>query len=174
FFPPIRAAEVSNPRQREFNDVNYWRQPIEEIELPMEDLSPPVSPALSARSGRSIRSTISIRSSASRRSATTSVLPEGDERSSPGGNANSGKAPNGGGGSRLSRFGLTSLGLRRGSSAVTPEPKSTNTTRAPTPKGNGPIPNAGIPFPESVSSPDLLLDDDHPLLAQGEVRFDWK
>ncbi|KAK0523429.1 lipin Ned1, partial [Tilletia horrida] len=45
FFPPIRAAEVSNPRQREFNDVNYWRQPIEEIELPMEDLSPPVSPA---------------------------------------------------------------------------------------------------------------------------------
>ncbi|KAK0517655.1 hypothetical protein OC834_008024, partial [Tilletia horrida] len=129
--------------------------PIEEIELPMEDLSPPVSPALSARSGRSIRSTISIRSSASRRSATTSVLPEGDERSSPGGNANSGNAPNGGGG-------------------MTPEPKSTNTTRAPTPKGNGPIPNAGIPFPESVSSPDLLLDDDDPLLAQGEVRFDWK
>ncbi|KAL9937439.1 hypothetical protein V8E36_003848 [Tilletia maclaganii] len=174
FFPPIRAAEVSNPRQREFNDVNFWRQPIDDIELPMDDLSPPVSPALSARSGRSIRSTISMRSSTSRRSATMGVLEtEAATSSSPPANASGG-----GGGSRLSRFGLASLGLRRGSSTATPEPKSAIITRTSTPKGQVQAANGttklGIPFPEAVTTPETLLDDEDPLLAQGEVRFDWK
>jgi len=174
FFPPIRAAEVSNPRQREFNDVNFWRQPIDDIELPMDDLSPPVSPALSARSGRSIRSTISMRSSTSRRSATMGVLEtEAATSSSPPANASGG-----GGGSRLSRFGLASLGLRRSSSTATPEPKSAIITRTSTPKGQVQAANGttklGIPFPEAVTTPETLLDDEDPLLAQGEVRFDWK
>ncbi|KAE8224757.1 hypothetical protein CF319_g2389 [Tilletia indica] len=177
-FPPVRAAEVSNPRQREFNDVSFWRQPIEEIELPLDELSPPVSPALSARSGLSIRSSISIRSSASKRSATTSVL-EMDEQRSPGG---SGGGERGG---RLSRFGLSSLGLsRRESTSVTPEPRNPAPSSAGTwssPQKNSKSPSSGatagrggIPFPESTSSPDVLMDDDDPLLAQGEVRFDWK
>lgn len=48
-FPPIH--QKSDP---EFSDINYWRTPIQEYELP--DLSPP-SPALSARSDTTSAST---------------------------------------------------------------------------------------------------------------------
>ncbi|CAD6915047.1 unnamed protein product [Tilletia controversa] len=193
FFPPMRAAEVSNPRQREYNDVTFWRAPIDDIELPLDELSPPVSPALSARSGLSIRSSISIRSSASKRSATTSVLDNNNEERSPGGGAGGERGNSSGG--RLSRFGLSSLGLsRRESTSVTPEasrnatwapasPASPQKSKTQAPSGAtaggegaaaGTAARLGIPFPESVSSPDVLMDDDDPLLAQGEVRFDWK
>ncbi|KAK0551263.1 lipin Ned1 [Tilletia horrida] len=192
FFPVIQAAEVSHPRQREYNDVNYWRAPIVEFDLPpMEDLSPPVSPALSARSGRSIRSTISIRSSVSKRSATAAAVLDSEERNGSGTNgANGGAGPSSptSGATRLSRFGLSSLGLgRRGSNATSDAKAARAATLQPSSsvpateslseleRGNGKGGKAGgIAFPESVPPPDLLMDDDDPLLAQGEVRFDWK
>lgn len=89
-FPPITAKEEREPRKPEYNDFNYWRPAIVEVELPPDDEllgTPPVSPALSARSGRSLRSVRSV----------TSDTAVGVEEK-PG---------------RLSRFGLGSLGLSR-------------------------------------------------------------
>lgn len=45
-FPPIHHKWTS-----EFTDFNYWKAPVEEFPLP--DLSPPASPALTARSDTS-------------------------------------------------------------------------------------------------------------------------
>ncbi|CAO1617342.1 unnamed protein product [Sympodiomycopsis kandeliae] len=97
-FPPITnnssAGKVGKP---EYNDFNFWRPQISStFELPSDDElmpSPPVSPALSARSGRSIRSQASVKSS----SAADTEQQQG----------------------RLSRFGLGSLGLSRKPSAQT-------------------------------------------------------
>lgn len=102
-FPPItqRSSEKKTGKP-EFSDFNYWRPQITDFELPPDDEllpTPPVSPTLSARSGRSVRSV-----TGSVRSATSGVaLPtEGDSQQS-----------------RLSRFGLGSLGLSRKSSVQT-------------------------------------------------------
>ncbi|PWY98213.1 LNS2-domain-containing protein [Testicularia cyperi] len=107
-FPPITAAEEKAPRKPEFNDFNYWRPAIVDVELPPDDEllgTPPVSPALSARSGRSMRS---VRSA-------TSDGGVGSGGGGPGGN-NAGTEEKPG---RLSRFGLGSLGLSRKASAST-------------------------------------------------------
>ncbi|EPQ30036.1 uncharacterized protein PFL1_02154 [Pseudozyma flocculosa PF-1] len=69
-FPPITAKEEKEPRRPEFNDFNYWRPDIVDVELPPDEelLAPalePVSPALSARSGKSVRSLRSVRSATS-------------------------------------------------------------------------------------------------------------
>lgn len=101
-FPPITAKEEKEPRKPEFNDFNFWRPSIAEVELPADDEllgTPPVSPALSARSGRSVRSARSVTSD----TATVGVGVGGEESKS-----------------RLSRFGLGSLGLsRKGSQSPT-------------------------------------------------------
>ncbi|SPO27654.1 related to SMP2 protein, involved in plasmid maintenance, respiration and cell proliferation [Ustilago trichophora] len=112
-FPPITAKEQQEPRKPEYNDFNYWRPAIVDIELPDDDEllgTPPVSPALSARSGRSLRS---VRSATS----DSGVAGEGKgrEEEKPG---------------RLSRFGLGSLGLsRKGSQSSTglAKPEHANT-----------------------------------------------
>ncbi|CAO1625784.1 unnamed protein product [Jaminaea pallidilutea] len=117
-FPPITLgsteAKVGKP---EFNDFNYWRAPISmsDFELPPDDElmpTPPISPALSARSGRSVRS-----AAGSVRSATAAL---------GGGSASNFSQPEGiteQQQSRLSRFGLGSLGLsRKGSTTTIAEP----------------------------------------------------
>ncbi|EST09485.1 LNS2, Lipin/Ned1/Smp2 [Kalmanozyma brasiliensis GHG001] len=91
-FPPITAKEEKEPRKPEFNDFNFWRPAVVEVELPGDDEllgTPPVSPALSARSGRSARSVRSVTSD-------SGTAEKGEEKVG-----------------RLSRFGLGSLGLSR-------------------------------------------------------------
>ncbi|KDN51985.1 LNS2-domain-containing protein [Tilletiaria anomala UBC 951] len=108
-FPPITVKEELHPRQREYNDFNYWRPLLDEVELPPdEELLPsnPVSPALSARSGRSIRS---VRSNGSIRSTSVRSDLSGESMNT---STNSNQQSGG----RLSRFGLPSLGLGRRSS----------------------------------------------------------
>lgn len=104
-FPPITAKEEKEPRKPEFNDFNYWRPAIEEVELPGDDEllgTPPVSPALSARSGKSVKSVRSATSDGAVGAAAAAAGGEVEENK-PG---------------RLSRFGLGSLGLsRKGSTA---------------------------------------------------------
>lgn len=108
-FPPITfkssKGEAGKP---EFNDFNYWRPDIGNFDLPSDDelvhtplASSPTSPALSARSVKSMKSNASLRSNED-----ISSIPGGGEDAS----ANT---------SRLSRFGLGKLGLSRRSSAQT-------------------------------------------------------
>lgn len=110
-FPPITAKEEKEPRKPEFNDFNYWRPAIVDVELPEDDEllgTPPVSPALSARSGRSLRSVRSVTSDSGVVSGGTDgrvVGAGGVVEDKPG---------------RLSRFGLGSLGLSRKGSQPTP------------------------------------------------------
>ncbi|PWN28559.1 LNS2-domain-containing protein [Jaminaea rosea] len=104
-FPPITQRSVENKVGKpEYNDFNFWRPAIDVgIELPPdEDLmpTPPVSPALSARSGKSVRS-----------------APPGVGAGASGSEAGEQQAGQKEG--RLSRFGLGSLGLSRKSSAAT-------------------------------------------------------
>ena len=106
-FPPITAKEEKEPRKPEFNDFNFWRPSIAEVELPPDDEllgTPPVSPALSARSGKSVRSLRSVKSMTSDGGGTIASEPVANEK--PG---------------RLSRFGLGSLSLsRKGSTSTMP------------------------------------------------------
>lgn len=145
-FPPITARHERNPRNPEFNDFNFWRASMPDIELPPDDElipTPPVSPALSARSGRSVRSDTSARSG---RSGSTAGAGYEGEVEKPG---------------RLSRFGLGSLGLsRRGSAATVP---ATDEKRAAT------VPHGGLP--ESSSAPDLqeAAARDPPLRANSDL-----
>ncbi|GAC93845.1 nuclear elongation and deformation protein [Pseudozyma hubeiensis SY62] len=108
-FPPITAKEEKEPRKPEYNDFNYWRPAIVDIELPDDEEllgTPPVSPALSARSGRSLRSVRSVTS---------------DTTAGGGGGEKMEDKPG-----RLSRFGLGSLGLsRKGSQSGRPEHANT-------------------------------------------------
>ncbi|CBQ73864.1 related to SMP2 protein, involved in plasmid maintenance, respiration and cell proliferation [Sporisorium reilianum SRZ2] len=109
-FPPITAKEEKEPRKPEFNDFNYWRPAIVEIELPDDDEllgTPPVSPALSARSGRSLRSVRSATSDSVDAKGAGVVVED-----KPG---------------RLSRFGLGSLGLSRKGSQSGARPEHAHT-----------------------------------------------
>ncbi|PWN21545.1 LNS2-domain-containing protein [Microstroma glucosiphilum] len=138
-FPPItQRSSVRNAGKPEFSDFNYWRPSVGEFELPSdEDLmpTPPVSPALSARSGRSVRSTASVRSGGG--VAGSSSTADADPQQSQG---------------RLSRFGLGSLGLsRKGSIQTIAEPASSDASSKKSSDGAaGP---AGMI--ESASAPDL-------------------
>jgi phosphatidate phosphatase LPIN len=151
-FPPItQRSSVRHAGKPEFSDFNYWRPSVGEFELPSdEDLmpSPPVSPALSARSGRSIRSTASVRSgrgvggagSASGGVAAGSSNADADPQQSQG---------------RLSRFGLGSLGLsRKGSIQTIAEPPSEASSGSGKKSSEGAAaPGGGLT--ESASAPDL-------------------
>ncbi|CDS01254.1 hypothetical protein [Sporisorium scitamineum] len=114
-FPPITAKEEKEPRKPEFNDFNYWRPAIADIDLPNDDEllgTPPVSPALSARSGRSLQSVRSVTSDSA-----------GDGKGA-GAGAGVGVEDKPG---RLSRFGLGSLGLSRKGSQSGGRPEHANT-----------------------------------------------
>ncbi|TKY84535.1 hypothetical protein EX895_006437 [Sporisorium graminicola] len=129
-FPPITAKEEMEPRKPEYNDFNYWRPAIVEIELPGDDEllgSPPVSPALSARSGRSLRSVRSATSDSVANFVGAGVAGDGrgacSDKAAGAGTAAEDKP------GRLSRFGLGSLGLsRKGSqSSASGRPEHANT-----------------------------------------------
>ncbi|CAO1630222.1 unnamed protein product [Parajaminaea phylloscopi] len=131
-FPPItqRSSEkkVGKP---EYNDFNYWRPSVAEFELPTDDElmpTPPLSPALSARSGRSVRSV-----AGSVRSATSggAVASDNEQQQQ----------------SRLSRFGLGSLGLSRKGSVQTIAASETSSS-----------PQSSLPHPptHSASTGDVI------------------
>lgn len=100
-FPPITQKSEAAATKPEYNDFNFWRPSLSTFELPPDDElmpTPPLSPALSARSGRSVRSNASLRS------ATTDTAVGLKSEEEP---------------RRRSRFGLGSLGLSRKGSAQT-------------------------------------------------------
>lgn len=148
-FPPItQRSSVRHAGKPEFSDFNYWRPSVGEFELPSdEDLmpTPPVSPALSARSGRSVRSTASVRSGRGVGAAA------GTSSGPAGGSSTADVDPQQSQG-RLSRFGLGSLGLsRKGSIQTIAEPPSSEFSSQKSSDGAaGP---GGLV--ESASAPDL-------------------
>lgn len=126
-FPPITAKEEKEPRKPEFNDFNYWRPGIVDVELPGDEEllgTPPVSPALSARSGRSARSVTS-----------DTAVAGGEDK--PG---------------RLSRFGLGSLGLsRKGSQSSRADAVEERRVRATSAEPT--LESASIPASSSWTAP---------------------
>ncbi|CEH13984.1 Protein involved in plasmid maintenance/nuclear protein involved in lipid metabolism [Ceraceosorus bombacis] len=111
-FPPITVKSEAAAIKPEYNDFNFWRPSLSTFELPPDDElmpTPPVSPALSARSGRSVRSNASLRSATT---DTVTAKPDEEPR-------------------RRSRFGLGSLGLsRKGSAQTIDVPDQTSTSSA--------------------------------------------
>lgn len=158
-FPPITIRTSKGTAGKpEFNDFNFWRPSISmEFELPSdEELAPsqplPASPALSARSGKSVRS---ARSNASLRSATTEPITSSNSNEENGEPTRT---------SRLSRFGLGSLGLSRRSSAQTIGGPETSTS---TPQQQGLQQGASDhhpvhskTMPPSSSASDLLANEE--------------
>lgn len=74
-FPPVQRTTVPT-----YNDFNFWRVALPEIELPAELIPQPASPALSARSDSSRMSVFRI---IGRRTSRTQIKPEGDGTKSP-------------------------------------------------------------------------------------------